>query len=123
MLDLGNFLNKDNFAPLVTVTGTVFAYFSLVILSFGDFSRYVKNERELNKGNLSLILNLVIFSIFALFIVTGVDAFLNQKMHLFLHSKQRHQYAILLHNSKHAMIEVYFELQLLWIAFVQFLAL
>ena len=78
ILDLGNFLNKDNFAPLVTVTGTVFAYFSLVILSFGDFSRYVKNEKELNKGNLSLILNLVIFSIFALFIVTGVDAFLNQ---------------------------------------------
>jgi NCS1 family nucleobase:cation symporter-1 len=56
----------------------VFAYFSLVILSFGDFSRYVKNESELNKGNLSLILNLVIFSVFALFIVTGVDAFLNK---------------------------------------------
>ena len=78
VFDLGNFLDKENFAPLITVTGTVFAYFSLVILSFGDFSRYVKNESELNKGNLSLILNLVIFSVFALFIVTGVDAFLNK---------------------------------------------
>ncbi len=78
VFELGNFLNKENFAPLITVTGTVFAYFSLVILSFGDFSRYVKNESELNKGNLSLILNLVIFSVFALFIVTGVDAFLNK---------------------------------------------
>ncbi len=78
ILDLGNFFNKDNIGPLITVTGTVFAYFSVVILSFGDFSRYVKNERELNKGNLSLILNLIIFSVFALFIVTGVDAFLKQ---------------------------------------------
>ena len=78
ILDLGNFLNKDNFGPLITVTGTVFAYFSVVILSFGDFSRYVQNKKELNKGNLSLILNLIIFSVFALFIVTGVDAFLKQ---------------------------------------------
>ena len=64
--------------PLLTVTGTIFAYFSIVILSFGDFSRYVKNEKELKKGNLSLILNLIIFSFFALFIVIGADAFLKQ---------------------------------------------
>jgi NCS1 family nucleobase:cation symporter-1 len=67
-----------NLLPLITVTGTVFAYFSIVILTFGDFSRYVKNEIELKKGNLSLILNLIIFSFFALFIVTGVDSFLKQ---------------------------------------------
>ena len=71
--------NENNLGPIITVTGTVFAYFSIVILSFGDFSRYVKNEKELNKGNLSLILNLIIFSFFALFIVTGVDAFLKQE--------------------------------------------
>ena len=47
-------------------------------MSYGDFSRYVKNERELKIGNLSLILNLVIFSFLALFIVSGVDVFLNQ---------------------------------------------
>ena len=68
----------NNFLPLITVTGTVFAFFSIVILTFGDFSRYVKNESELKKGNLSLILNLVIFSFFALFVVTGVDGFLKQ---------------------------------------------
>ena len=78
LIDLNNFINKDNLGPLITVTGTVFAYFSIIILSFGDFSRYVKNESELKKGNLSLLLNLIIFSIFALFIVTGTDAFLNQ---------------------------------------------
>ena len=76
--DYGNFLNKNNIAPLITVTGTVFAYFSIIILSFGDFSRYVKNESELKKGNLSLIFNLIIFSFFTLFIVTGADAFLKQ---------------------------------------------
>ena len=77
-LEYKNFIDKNNLLPLVTVTGTVFAFFSIVILTFGDFSRYVKNENELKKGNLSLILNLVIFSFFALFIVTGVDGFLKQ---------------------------------------------
>ena len=77
-LEYKNFIDKNNLLPLITVTGTVFAFFSIVILTFGDFSRYVKNESELKKGNLSLILNLVIFSFFALFIVTGVDGFLKQ---------------------------------------------
>ena len=78
ILDLGNFLDKENFGPLITVAGTIFAYFSIVILSFGDFSRYVKSQSELNKGNLSLLLNLIFFSFFALFIVSGVDAYLKQ---------------------------------------------
>tara|TARA_B100001564_G_C20627625_1_gene665457 strand:- start:185 stop:1642 length:1458 start_codon:yes stop_codon:yes gene_type:complete len=77
-INLNNFANKDNLLPLITVAGTTFAYFSIVILSFGDFSRYIKNESELKKGNFSLILNLIIFSFFALFIVTGVDSFLKQ---------------------------------------------
>ena len=70
--ELGTVNDIANIGPLLSVIGTVFAYFSIVILSFGDFSRYVKNTSELNKGNLSLILNLVIFSFFALFIVIGV---------------------------------------------------
>ena len=78
ILNTENFIDKNNLGPLITVTSTVFAYFSVVILSFGDFSRYVKNESQLKKGNLSLILNLIIFSFFALFIVSGMDAFLKQ---------------------------------------------
>ncbi len=78
ILDLSKFIDIDNLGPLLTVAGTVFAYFAIIILSFGDFSRYMKNEKELNKGNFSLILNLIIFSGFALFIVSGVDAFLKQ---------------------------------------------
>jgi len=56
----------------------MFAYFSIVIISFGDFSRYTKNTSELKKGNFSLILNLIIFSFFAVFIVAGVDVFFKQ---------------------------------------------
>ena len=79
ILDFKNFLNSDNVAPILTVAGTIFAYFSIIIISFGDFSRHVKSEDDLKKGNLSLILNLIIFSFFAVFIVIGSDAFLNQK--------------------------------------------
>ena len=75
-----NILIKDNIIPLMTVAGTIFAYFSIVIVNFGDFSRYVKNENELKKGNLSLILNLLIFSFFAVFIVIGADIFLNKNL-------------------------------------------
>ncbi len=70
--------DANNLMPMISIAGTVFAYFSIIILSFGDISRYVKDKNELKKGNLSLLLNLIIFSFFALFIVTGVDAFLNQ---------------------------------------------
>tara|TARA_B100000787_G_C16183949_1_gene293486 strand:+ start:123 stop:1580 length:1458 start_codon:yes stop_codon:yes gene_type:complete len=75
-----NIFIKDNIMPLTTVAGTIFAYFSIVIVNFGDFSRYVKNENELKKGNLSLILNLLIFSLFAIFIVIGADVILNKNL-------------------------------------------
>ena len=78
ILDLNNFIDLNNIVPFLTVTGTVCAYLSIVILTFGDFSRYVKNEKEMKKGNLSLVLNFIIFSFFALFIVTGTDTFLNE---------------------------------------------
>ncbi len=76
-LDFQNIFNPNNVGPIITVAGTTFTFFSIIILTFGDFSRYVKNEKELRKGNLSLILNLIIFSFFSLFIVTGADAFQN----------------------------------------------
>ena len=79
ILNFGNFLDINNLAPLLTVAGTIFAYFSIIIISYGDFSRYVKDEKNLKKGNLSLILNLIIFSFFAVFIVIGSDVFLNLK--------------------------------------------
>ena len=79
ILDFNNFFNSNNIVPILTVAGTIFAYFSIIIISFGDFTRHVKSEDDLKKGNLSLILNLIIFSFFTVFIVIGSDAFLNQK--------------------------------------------
>ena len=80
IFSLSNVFDKNNIAPLITVAGTIFAYFSVTIVNYGDFSRYVKDESELKKGNLSLILNLLIFSFFAVFIVIGSDIFLNKNL-------------------------------------------
>ena len=80
IFSINNLFDKNNIAPLITVIGTIFAYFSIVIVNFGDFSRYVKNENELKKGNSSLIINLLIFSFFAVFIVIGTDIFLNKNL-------------------------------------------
>ena len=79
ILDFKNFFQSNNIIPLITVAGTIFAYFSIIIVSFGDYSRYVKNDKELTYGNLSLIINLIIFSLFSVFIVAGSDVFLNQQ--------------------------------------------
>jgi len=79
ILNFDNFLKYNNIIPLITVAGTIFAYFSIIIISFGDFSRYAKNEKQLKIGNLSLLINLLIFSFFAVFIVAGSDTFLNQQ--------------------------------------------
>jgi len=77
LITVENIISIKSFNQILTVAGTIFAYFSIVILNFGDFSRYVKNERELKKGNLSLILNLIIFSLFSVLIVFGTDIVLN----------------------------------------------
>jgi len=79
ILNFNNFIDYKNIVPLITVAGTIFAYFSIIIISFGDFSRYVKDERELKYGNLSLLINLIVFSFFAVFIVAGSDVFLNKQ--------------------------------------------
>ena len=82
-LDIFNYNNifiPSNITPLLTVAATIFAYFSIIIVSFGDFSRYVSSEKDLKKGNLSLLLNLILFSIFAVFIVVGSDVILNKNL-------------------------------------------
>jgi len=80
LLVFDNIISKSNISPFLTVFGTMFAYFSIVIVNFGDFSRFVKNENELKKGNLSLLINLILFSIFAIFIVIGADIILNKNL-------------------------------------------
>ena len=75
-----NIFLKNNIYPLLSVVGTLFAYFSIVLVNFGDFSRYVKNENDLNFGNLSLLVNLVLFSLFSILIVLGADIILTKNM-------------------------------------------
>ena len=79
-LDFENFIEKKNIIPLISVVGTIFAYFSIIVINFGDYSRYVKNEKELNKGNLSLVINLILFSFLAILIVVGSDIILANNM-------------------------------------------
>ena len=76
-----NIFSNSNINDFLKIFGTMFAYFSIVIVNFGDFSRYVKNEKELKKGNYSLIFNLFLFSFFAIFIVIGADIILKQKFY------------------------------------------
>jgi len=80
LLVFDNFVSKSSIYPFLLVFSTMFAYFAIVIVNFGDFSRFVKNESELKKGNLSLIINLILFSIFAVFIVIGSDLILNKNL-------------------------------------------
>lgn len=75
-LNFANFATTHNVIPILTVAGTIFAYFSIIILTFGDFSKNLKNEKELSKGNLTILLNLIVFSFFAAFITIGSDIFL-----------------------------------------------
>ncbi len=73
-------ISKKNIMPFIIVTGTIFSYFSIIIISFGDFSRYVKSPDALRFGNLSLLLNMIVFSLLSTTIVIGVDIILNQKL-------------------------------------------
>jgi len=76
--NIENVIAKKNILPLFYVTGSMFAYFSILIVSFGDFSRYAKNKKEMQIGNLSLIFNLIIFSFFALLLTIGADIILTK---------------------------------------------
>ncbi len=75
-----NMIAKSNIVPLVGVTGTVFAYFSIIIINFGDFSRYVKTSEDLKLGNFSLLLNMVLFSFLSTTLVIGADIVLNKNL-------------------------------------------
>ncbi len=75
-----NIFISENLAPLLTIIGTLFAYFSIVILNFGDYSRYAKSESELSKGNFCLLINLIFFSVLAILITLGSDIAIKNKL-------------------------------------------
>ncbi|WP_321286222.1 NCS1 family nucleobase:cation symporter-1 [Alcaligenes phenolicus] len=54
------------------VVGTMVAYFAAVVINYGDFSRFVKDERSMRIGNfMGLPVSLAVFSFLALFITAG----------------------------------------------------
>ena len=80
MIDTNIIIEKNSILQFISVTGTMFAFFSIVILNFGDFSRYAKNQKELNIGNLTLIFNLILFSLLSVLITLGADIILNSNL-------------------------------------------
>ncbi|MEH6576974.1 MAG: NCS1 family nucleobase:cation symporter-1 [Amphritea sp.] len=56
----------------LAIMGTMIAYFAAVVINFGDFSRFVKSEGDLKKGNWwGLPVNVTVFSFIALFVTAG----------------------------------------------------
>ena len=63
------------YAAFLAIFGTMVAYFAAVVINFGDFARFVKNEKEMKKGNLwGLPGNIVLFSFIALMVTAGTVA-------------------------------------------------
>ncbi|MGB3597336.1 NCS1 family nucleobase:cation symporter-1 [Pseudomonas neustonica] len=59
-------------AAFFAVVGTMVAYFAAVVINYGDFARFVTNEKQMTKGNfLGLPVSLAIFSLIALVITAG----------------------------------------------------
>lgn len=59
-------------AAFFAVVGTMVAYFAAVVINYGDFARFVKNEKHMTAGNfLGLPVSLAFFSIIALVITAG----------------------------------------------------
>ncbi len=59
-------------AAFLGVVGTMIAYFSAVIINFGDFSRFSRTERGMKIGNFTgLPVSLAFFTFLALFITAG----------------------------------------------------
>ncbi len=76
--NIENVISKKNIIPFISVVGTMFAYFSILVVSFGDFARYAKNHNEMKIGNLTLLINIILFSFLALLICLGSDIFFSK---------------------------------------------
>jgi len=71
----GGFEGLGSFAAFVAVFSIMVGYFAAVVINFGDFARFVKNENEMKKGNLwGLVGNVVFFSFITLMITGGTIA-------------------------------------------------
>ena len=71
----GGFEGLGSFGAFLAVFSIMVGYFAAVVINFGDFARFVKNEDEMKKGNLwGLVGNVVFFSFITLMITGGTIA-------------------------------------------------
>ena len=65
----------------MAVMGTMIAYFAAVVINYGDFSRFVRSEREMKIGNfLGLPLNVAFFSLIALIVTAGTVVLFGERL-------------------------------------------
>ena len=71
----GGFEGLGSFGAFLAVFSIMVGYFAAVVVNFGDFSRFVKSEEEMKKGNLyGLVGNVILFSFITLMITGGTIA-------------------------------------------------
>ena len=71
----GGFEGLGSFGAFLAVFSIMVGYFAAVVINFGDFARFVKNENEMKKGNLwGLVGNVIFFSFITLMITGGTIA-------------------------------------------------
>lgn len=64
-----------SFTAFFAIFGTMVAYFAAVVINFGDFSRFVSDEKQMRKGNFyGLVGNVIVFSFIALIVTGGTVA-------------------------------------------------
>jgi nucleobase:cation symporter-1, NCS1 family len=71
----------SSFSAFMAVVGTMIAYFAAVVINYGDFSRFVRSDAEMRKGNLlGLPLNIAFFSLIALIVTAGTVAVFGERL-------------------------------------------
>ncbi len=67
-----NEYDGNKLQAFTAIVGTMVAYFAAVVINFGDFSRFLRSERDMKVGNLiGLPVNMFFFSFIALIITAG----------------------------------------------------
>ncbi|MEC5208962.1 NCS1 family nucleobase:cation symporter-1 [Psychrobacter sp. PL15] len=67
-----NSYDGNQIQAFTAIVGTMVAYFAAVVINFGDFSRFLRSERDMRLGNLlGLPINMLFFSFIALVITAG----------------------------------------------------
>ena len=68
-------------AAFLAVFGTMVAYFAAVVINFGDFSRFVSDERAMRRGNFwGLPVSIALFSFIALFVTAGTVVLFGERL-------------------------------------------